>query len=64
MLEQDFSRLLRHTETAIDLLKRASIVPGVELYEMLYKYSLGTDPRLTRAWISCSVADRLPPLRW
>jgi diguanylate cyclase len=46
MLEQDFARLLRYAEMAIDLLKRASIVPGVELYEMLYKYALGTDAAL------------------
>lgn len=46
MSEQDVTRLLGYAETAIDLLKRASIVPTSEFYELLHRYSTGTDPVL------------------
>jgi diguanylate cyclase len=44
--EQEFKRALGYANSAIDLLKRASIPPYPQFYELLYTYATGVNPTL------------------
>jgi diguanylate cyclase len=44
--EQEFKRALGYANSALDLLKRASIPPYPQFYELLYTYATGVNPTL------------------
>jgi diguanylate cyclase len=44
--EQEFKRALGYATSAIDLLRRASIPPYPQFYELLYTYATGVNPSL------------------
>jgi diguanylate cyclase len=44
--EQEFKRALGYANSAIDLLKRATIPPYPQFYELLYTYATGVNPTL------------------
>jgi diguanylate cyclase len=44
--EQEFKRALGYANLAIDLLKRATIPPYPQFYELLYTYATGVNPTL------------------
>ena len=44
--DQEFKRALGYANSAIDLLKRASIPPYPQYYELLYTYATGVNPAL------------------
>ena len=44
--EQEFKRALGYANAAIDLLKRATIPPYPQFYELLYTYATGVNPQL------------------
>jgi diguanylate cyclase len=44
--EQEFRRTLGYANSAIDLLKRASIPPYPQFYELFYTYATGVNPSL------------------
>jgi diguanylate cyclase len=44
--EQEFKRALGYATSAIDLLKRATIPPYPQFYELLYTYATGVNPTL------------------
>jgi len=44
--EQEFRRALGYATSAIDLLKRATIPPYPQFYELLYTYATGVNPSL------------------
>lgn len=46
MSEQEFRRALGYANSAIDLLKRATIPPYPQFYELLYTYATGINPAL------------------
>ena len=46
MSEQEFKRALGYATSAIDLLKRATIPPYPQFYELLYTYATGVNPAL------------------
>lgn len=46
MSEQEFKRALGYANSAIDLLKRATIPPYPQFYELLYTYATGVNPTL------------------
>lgn len=46
MSEQEFKRALGYANLAIDLLKRATIPPYPQFYELLYTYATGVNPTL------------------
>ena len=46
MSEQEFKRALGYATSAIDLLKRGSIPPYPQFYELLYTYATGVNPTL------------------
>ncbi|HEY0917926.1 GGDEF domain-containing protein [Devosia sp.] len=46
MSEQEFKRALGYANAAIDLLKRATIPPYPQFYELLYTYATGVNPGL------------------
>lgn len=46
MSEQEFKRALGYANAAIDLLKRATIPPYPQFYELLYTYATGVNPAL------------------
>ena len=46
MSEQEFRRALGYATSAIDLLKRATIPPYPQFYELLYTYATGVNPAL------------------
>ncbi len=46
MSEQEFKRALGYANSAIDLLKRATIPPYPQFYELLYTYATGVNPSL------------------
>lgn len=46
MSEQEFRRALGYANSAIDLLKRATIPPYPQFYELLYTYATGVNPAL------------------
>ncbi|MDP1731329.1 MAG: GGDEF domain-containing protein [Devosia sp.] len=46
MSEQEFKRALGYATSAIDLLKRATIPPYPQFYELLYTYATGVNPTL------------------
>lgn len=46
MSEQEFRRALGYATSAIDLLKRATIPPYPQFYELLYTYATGINPAL------------------
>ena len=46
MSEQEFRRALGYATSAIDLLKRATIPPYPQFYELLYTYATGVNPSL------------------
>lgn len=46
MSEQEFKRALGYANAAIDLLKRGSIPPYPQFYELLYTYATGVNPTL------------------
>lgn len=46
MSEQEFKRALGYANSAFDLLKRSSIPPYPQFYELLYTYATGVNPTL------------------
>ena len=46
MSEQEFKRALGYATSAIDLLKRGTIPPYPQFYELLYTYATGVNPTL------------------
>jgi diguanylate cyclase len=46
--EQEFKRALGYANSAIDLLKRATIPPYPQFYELLYTYATGVNPSLNQ----------------
>ena len=46
MSEQEFKRALGYANSAIDLLRRATIPPYPQFYELLYTYATGVNPNL------------------
>ena len=46
MSEQEFKRALGYANAALDLLKRASVPPYPQFYELLYTYATGVNPAL------------------
>ena len=46
MSEQEFKRALGYANSAIDLLKRSTIPPYPQFYELLYTYAAGVNPTL------------------
>jgi diguanylate cyclase len=46
MSEQEFKRALGYATAAIDLLKRSTIPPYPQFYELLYTYATGVNPTL------------------
>lgn len=46
MSEQEFKRALAYANSALDLLKRATIPPYPQFYELLYTYATGVNPSL------------------
>ena len=46
MSEQEFKRALGYANAALDLLKRATIPPYPQFYELLYTYATGVNPTL------------------
>jgi diguanylate cyclase len=44
--EQEFKRALGYANSALDLLKRATIPPYPQFYELLYTYATGVNPTL------------------
>jgi diguanylate cyclase len=44
--EQEFKRALAYANSALDLLKRATIPPYPQFYELLYTYATGVNPSL------------------
>lgn len=48
MSEQEFKRALGYANSAIDLLKRGSIPPYPQFYELLYTYATGVNPMLNQ----------------
>lgn len=46
MSEQEFKRALGYANAALDLLKRGSIPPYPQFYELLYTYATGVNPAL------------------
>ena len=46
MSEQEFRRALGYANSALDLLKRGSIPPYPQFYELLYTYATGVNPAL------------------
>lgn len=46
MSEQEFKRALGYANSAIELLKRATIPPYPQFYELLYTYASGVNPTL------------------
>ncbi len=46
MSDQEFKRALGYANSAIDLLKRATIPPYPQFYELLYTYATGVNPSL------------------
>ena len=44
--EQEFKRALGYANSALDLLKRSSIPPYPQFYELLYTYATGVNPTL------------------
>lgn len=46
MSEQEFRRALGYANSALDLLKRATIPPYPQFYELLYTYATGVNPSL------------------
>lgn len=46
MSEQEFKRALGYATAAIELLKRSSIPPYPQFYELLYTYATGVNPSL------------------
>lgn len=46
MSDQEFKRALGYANSAIDLLKRATIPPYPQFYELLYTYATGVNPTL------------------
>ncbi len=48
MSEQEFKRALGYANSAIDLLKRGSIPPYPQFYELLYTYATGVNPVLNQ----------------
>lgn len=46
MSEQEFRRALGYANSALDLLKRATIPPYPQFYELLYTYATGINPAL------------------
>ena len=44
--DQEFRRALGYANSAIDLLKRATIPPYPQFYELLYTYATGVNPSL------------------
>ncbi len=46
MSEQEFKRALGYANSALDLLKRATIPPYPQFYELLYTYATGVNPTL------------------
>lgn len=46
MSDQEFRRAIGYATAAIDLLKRASIPPYPQFYELLYTYATGVNPAL------------------
>ncbi len=46
MSEQEFRRALGYSTAALDLLKRATIPPYPQFYELLYTYATGVNPSL------------------
>ncbi|MDB5505644.1 MAG: hypothetical protein JWR75_282 [Devosia sp.] len=46
MSEQEFKRALGYATSALDLLKRGSIPPYPQFYELLYTYATGVNPAL------------------
>ena len=48
MSEQEFRRALGYANSAMDLLKRGSIPPYPQFYELLYTYATGVNPALNQ----------------
>ncbi len=48
MSEQEYKRALGYANAALDLLRRSSIPPYPQFYELLYTYSTGVDPSLNQ----------------
>ena len=46
MSEQEYKRALGYANSALDLLKRASVPPYPQFYELLYTYATGVNPAL------------------
>ncbi|HHY49642.1 MAG TPA: GGDEF domain-containing protein [Alphaproteobacteria bacterium] len=46
MSDQEFKRALGYANSALDLLKRATIPPYPQFYELLYTYATGVNPTL------------------
>ncbi len=46
MSEQEYKRALGYATSALDLLKRASVPPYPQFYELLYTYATGVNPAL------------------
>lgn len=46
MSEQEFKRALGYANSALDLLKRSTIPPYPQFYELLYTYATGVNPTL------------------
>ncbi|MHB1109579.1 MAG: hypothetical protein ACYCZU_04575, partial [Devosia sp.] len=46
MSEQEFKRALGYANSAIELLKRATVPPYPQFYELLYTYATGVNPTL------------------
>ena len=46
MSDQEFKRALGYANSAIDLLRRATIPPYPQFYELLYTYATGVNPTL------------------
>lgn len=46
MSEQEFKRALSYADSAMDLLKRATVPPYPHFYELLYTYATGVNPSL------------------